>query len=37
VRGAEYAAYYTRVKREEWRQYHLSVSQWETDRYLGLY
>jgi glutamine synthetase len=35
--GAEYAAYYTRVKREEWRQYHRSVSQWETDCYLGLY
>ena len=35
--GEEYAAYYLRVKREEWRQYHLSVSAWETDHYLGLY
>jgi glutamine synthetase len=35
--GAEYAAAYLRAKREEWRQYHLSVSQWETDHYLGLY
>ena len=33
----EYAAYYLRVKREEWRQYHCSVSAWETDHYLGLY
>jgi glutamine synthetase len=35
--GEEYAAYYLRVKREEWRQYHRSVSAWETDHYLGLY
>ena len=35
--GEEYAAYYLRVKREEWRQYHCSVSAWETDHYLGLY
>ncbi len=35
--GDEYAAYYLRVKREEWRQYHCSVSAWETDHYLGLY
>jgi len=35
--GAEYADYYIRVKREEWRQYHGSVSQWELDNYLGLY
>lgn len=40
VRGAlghEYAAYYLRVKRREWQEYHLSVSSWETDTYLGLY
>jgi glutamine synthetase len=35
--GTTYADYYARVKREEWRQYHLAVSPWETDRYLGLY
>jgi glutamine synthetase len=35
--GATYAAEYVRVKREEWRQYHNSVSQWEQDNYLGLY
>ena len=33
----EYADYYIAVKREEWRQYHLSVSQWELDRYLSVY
>ena len=32
--GNTYAAYYIDVKREEWRQYHQSVSQWELDRYL---
>ena len=32
--GSEYAAYYIGVKGEEWRQYHQSVSQWETDNYL---
>ena len=35
--GREYADYYLRVKREEWRQYHCSVSPWETEKYLGLY
>ncbi len=35
--GREYAAYYLRVKRDEWKRYHNSVSQWETDNYLGLY
>jgi glutamine synthetase len=35
--GAEYADYYIRVKNEEWRRYHSSVSQWEIDNYLGLY
>lgn len=37
VLGGEYADYYLRVKREEWQSYHLSISQWETDNYLGLY
>ncbi|HUQ95756.1 MAG TPA: type III glutamate--ammonia ligase [Bryobacteraceae bacterium] len=32
--GEEYAAYYVAVKRQEWREYHQSVSAWETDRYL---
>src|SRR5579872_3024727 len=35
--GKDYAAYYIRVKREEWRQYHQSVSQWELDHYLNTY
>jgi glutamine synthetase len=35
--GETYARYYIDVKREEWRQYHQSVSQWELDRYLGVY
>jgi glutamine synthetase len=35
--GPEYAPYYIEVKREEWRSYHQSISQWETDNYLGLY
>lgn len=35
--GAEYADYYIEVKREEWRQYHQHVSQWELDKYLPIY
>lgn len=35
--GAQYAAYYIEVKREEWRQYHQHVSQWELDKYLPIY
>ena len=35
--GTEYADYYIQVKRKEWRDYHLSVSQWETDNYLEVY
>jgi glutamine synthetase len=35
--GAEYADYYIQIKREEWGDYHRSVSQWETDNYLGVY
>jgi glutamine synthetase len=35
--GDVYARYYIQVKREEWRQYHNSVSQWELDNYLGVY
>jgi len=32
--GPGYASYYAGVKREEWRQYHQSISQWERDHYL---
>lgn len=32
--GSGYADYYVKVKREEWRQYNWTVSQWELDRYL---
>ncbi|MCY4553752.1 MAG: hypothetical protein OXC79_08780 [Candidatus Poribacteria bacterium] len=35
--GTTYADYYIQVKRQEWRDYHLSVSQWETDNYLEVY
>lgn len=35
--GQEYADYYIQVKREEWRDYHLSVSQWEKEKYLAVY
>jgi glutamine synthetase len=35
--GADYAAYYLQVKREEWHRYNQSVSRWETDNYLGVY
>jgi len=35
--GTAYADYYIQTKREEWRRYHNSVSQWETDNYLGVY
>jgi glutamine synthetase len=35
--GEVYAKYYIQVKRDEWRRYHNSVSQWELDNYLGVY
>ena len=35
--GREYAEYYIQVKRDEWKSYHDSVSQWEVEQYLGLY
>ncbi len=35
--GSEYADYYIQVKNEEWRQYHNTVSEWESDNYLSLY
>ena len=35
--GTEYADYYIQAKREEWQDYHLSVSQWETDKYIEVY
>ena len=33
--GSPYGEYYVEMKREEWKAYHDSVSQWEVDRYLG--
>ena len=35
--GAEYADYYIDCKREEWRDYHQSVTDWERERYLPIY
>jgi len=35
--GATYAGYYLECKREEWKDYHDSVSQWELERYLHQY
>jgi glutamine synthetase len=35
--GKEFSAYYVSVKREEWRQFHQSISHWERERYLGTY
>jgi len=35
--GSDYADYYIQTKRDEWRRYHNSVSQWELDNYLGVY
>ena len=35
--GETYADYYIQVKREEWRQYHESVSAWEIENYLGVF
>jgi glutamine synthetase len=35
--GQEYAGAYIRAKREEWNDYHNSVSQWEVDHYLNIH
>ena len=35
--GNEYADYYIQVKRQEWRNYHLSVSEWERENYIEVY
>jgi glutamine synthetase len=35
--GDTYAGYYLECKREEWKDYHDSVSQWELERYLHQY
>ena len=32
--GSPYAEYYIKVKRDEWKRYHDSISQWEIDTYL---
>jgi glutamine synthetase len=35
--GETHAKEFVRVKREEWRQYNQTVSEWERDRYLATY
>jgi len=35
--GSPYAEYYLQCKREEFKEYHDSVSQWELDHYLQVY
>ncbi len=35
--GSPYGEYYLQVKREEWKEYHDSVSEWEVNTYLGQY
>jgi glutamine synthetase len=35
--GAELAAEFVKVKRQEWVKYHNTISQWEIDRYLTLF
>jgi glutamine synthetase len=32
--GRELAEYYIKIKKQEWTEYHNTVSQWEIDRYL---
>ena len=35
--GSVYGDYYAQIKEEEWRQYHNTVSEWESEQYLGLF
>jgi glutamine synthetase len=35
--GAELAAEFLRVKRQEWVRYHNTVGRWEVDQYLTLF
>ncbi|MBI4552310.1 MAG: type III glutamate--ammonia ligase [Candidatus Latescibacteria bacterium] len=35
--GRDYAQAYIRVKRDEWKRYHNSVSAWEVENYLGVH
>jgi glutamine synthetase len=35
--GPELSAEFVKVKRQEWVQYHNTVSRWEIDRYLTLF
>ncbi len=35
--GDPYGKYYLQVKRDEWKEYHDSVSEWEVKTYLGKY
>jgi glutamine synthetase len=35
--GEDYARTYISAKRDEWEEYHNSISQWEIDRYVELF
>jgi len=35
--GEDFSAYYVRVKREEWRQYHQHVGEWEREQFLKMF
>ena len=35
--GQQYADYYLECKREEWREYHHTVTEWERRRYLPIF
>jgi glutamine synthetase len=37
VVGEDYIDYFVRVKQQEWADYHSQVSDWELQRYLGLF
>ena len=33
----DYIDYFVKVKQAEWSEYHEQVTEWETNRYLGLF
>ena len=35
--GGKTVEYLARIKREEWRRYHATVSEWEQDEYFSLF
>jgi glutamine synthetase len=37
VPGGDYIDYFAQTKRDEFSQYHRSVSMWEVERYLSLF